>query len=48
MIFDKKKVVRNYYDKSGKAYKMDFYEENDDISKFLFLRQKLLEIVSKL
>lgn len=42
MIFDRKRVVRNYYDKSGKCYKMDFYEENDDIGKFLLLREKLL------
>jgi len=48
MIFDQKRVVRNYYDKSGKAYQMDFYKENDDISKFLFLRKKLLEKASKL
>ncbi len=48
MIFDQKRVVRNYYDKSGKAYKMDFYEANDDITKFLFLRKKLLGVVSKL
>lgn len=47
MIFDQKRVVKNYYDKSGKCYKMDFYEENDNIGKFLFLREKLIQRVRK-
>ena len=47
MIFDQKRVVRNYYDKSGKAYQMDFYNEGEDIGQFLFLRKKLIQRVRK-
>ena len=48
MIFDQKRVAKGHYDKSGRCYEMDFYEEGDDIGKFLFLRKKLLEKASKL
>lgn len=48
MIFDQKRVARNYYDKSGRGYKTDFYEESKDITKFLLLRKKLLKLVLKL
>ena len=48
MIFDNKQVVRNYYDANGTCYKMDFYEENDDISNFLELRRKLIEVAKPL
>jgi len=48
MIFDQKRVARNYYDQSGRVYKADFYEESEDISKFLLLRKKLIKLASKL
>ncbi len=47
MIFDNKKVVRNYYTPEGKMYKADFYYESDDISKFLGLRKALLNSVKE-
>lgn len=48
MIFDKKKVVRNYYRDDGRMYKADFYDEKDNIDHFLSLRTKLLKLVNKL
>ncbi|MBI4040208.1 hypothetical protein HY389_02540 [Candidatus Daviesbacteria bacterium] len=50
MVFDQKKVARNYYDNQGLAYQMDFYDQNqgDDISRFLTFRKKLLEKISTL
>jgi len=42
MIFDDKKVVRNYYTPEGRMYKADFYDETDDISEFLRLKRVLL------
>ena len=42
MIFDNTRVVRNYYTPEGKMYKADFYDESDDISKFLELKEKIL------
>ncbi len=48
MIFDQKRVARNYYDQSGRVYKADFYDESEDISRFLLLRKKLLKLASKL
>src|SRR5687767_13719604 len=34
MILDNQRVVRNYYDASGKMHKADFYDEREDISMF--------------
>ena len=42
-IFDNKKVVKNTYNKTGKCIRMNFYDESDDISLFLNLKNKLLE-----
>lgn len=47
MIFDQKRVARNYYDQSGRVYEADFYEEGENINKFILLRKKLLKLVSK-
>ncbi len=49
MIFDQKRVARNYYN-SGHVYQMDFYDldQGDDINQFLTFREKLLKQVSKL
>ena len=44
MIFDNKRVVRNYYTSKGKMSKADFYYEGDDIGKFLDLKNKILKI----
>ncbi|MBI3255802.1 MAG: hypothetical protein HYZ63_02425 [Candidatus Andersenbacteria bacterium] len=41
MIFDQKRVARAYYNSKGKVEKMDFYDETDDITKFLELREEL-------
>lgn len=42
MIFDKKQVVVNDYDETGYAYQQTFYDEGDDIGRFLELREALL------
>lgn len=44
MIFDDRRVVRNYYTPERKMYKADFYDESDDISKFLVLKSQLLSL----
>lgn len=44
MIFDNKRVVRNYYTPEGKVYKADFYYEDDDISKFLDLKTEISKV----
>jgi hypothetical protein len=41
MIFDNKRIIRNYYTQDGKMYKADFYDESDDVSMFLELKSKL-------
>lgn len=47
MIFDQKRVARNYYNQSGRVYKADFYDEGEDINKFLLLRKKLIQWMTK-
>lgn len=42
VIFDEKLVVQNHYDSLGKAIKMDFYNDTDDISYYLKLRKELV------
>jgi len=42
MIFDNIKVVNSNYSEIGKMLNMDFYEENEDISEFLALKERLL------
>jgi len=50
MVFDQKRVAKNYYDSHGLAYQMDFYDwdQGDDISQFLSCRVKLLKKISEL
>lgn len=48
IIFDQKRVTRNHYDRSGREYEMDFYEETDNIDSFLSLRKELLKIATPL
>ena len=43
-IFDQKRVVVNHYDQTGYCHSMDFYDESDDISRFLAIREKLLRL----
>lgn len=43
MIFDKKRVVVNKYNSRGLMTHQTFYDENDDINKFLELRKMLME-----
>lgn len=42
MIFDDRRVVRNYYTPDGRMHKADFYDKTDDISKFINLKRRLL------
>lgn len=48
VIFDRVRVVRNYYDGTGREYQMDFYDEGDDINGFLKMREELLRRSTKL
>lgn len=43
-IFDQKRVAVNNYDETGYAQSTDFYDESDDISKFLAIREELLRL----
>lgn len=43
LIFDKKKVIANHYDSKGYFLSADVYDENDNISKFIELRESLLK-----
>lgn len=43
MMFDQKNVVIGNYDQTGYAETQDFYDENDDINRFLQLRERLLK-----
>ena len=47
MIFDNKRVVVNNYSDNGLMTHQTFYDETDDISLFLELRESLLNISSK-
>lgn len=42
MMFDRTNVVVGNYDDSGYSVTKTFYDENDDLSKFIDLRDKLL------
>ena len=42
MMFDQTNVVIGNYNQTGYASSQDFYDETDDIAKFLELRKKLL------
>lgn len=44
MMFDNKRVAVCAYDKTGRMVSETFYDEQDDISKFLRLKDKLLVI----
>lgn len=50
MVFDQKRVARNYYNSQGLAYQMDFYDQDqgDNINQFLTFRDKLLGEIAKL
>lgn len=41
MIFDRKRVVESQYDARGRMTQQTFYNEGDDISKFLEIIPKL-------
>lgn len=43
MVFDDTFVADSHYDESGKMYEMDFYDENDDITKFIKSKNFLLQ-----
>lgn len=43
MIFDKKRVVVNAYNEHGQMTHETFYDENDDIGRFLELRKTLIK-----
>ncbi len=44
MMFDNKRVAICAYDKTGRMISETFYDEHDDISKFLQLKDKLLVV----
>jgi hypothetical protein len=44
MIFDKKRAIVNTYNWHGLMTHETFYNESDDITKFLELRKKLIEL----
>ena len=48
MLFDNKKAIKNTYDKTGKCYQYDFYDEGNDISKFLHLKSELIRFAQPL
>ncbi len=48
MIFDKKRVRLNCYDSKGLVKSAIFYDEYDNISDFLALRKKLIELARPL
>ncbi len=48
MIFDNKRVATCDYDKNGRMISETFYDENDDISNFLQLKNELIEIAQPL
>lgn len=42
MLFDQKNAVIGQYDETGYAQSQTFYDETDDLSSFITLREKLL------
>lgn len=48
MIFDDQKAVVNEYDSSGRMTSQTFYDENDDISTCLTLKEQLLNVAKPL
>lgn len=48
MIFDNQKVVINRYNDGGRMISQDFYNQADDISAFLNLKQQLLSLAKPL
>ena len=44
LIFDQKRVISNHYNKNGFCIGADIYDETDDISKFLELKEMLLKM----
>lgn len=48
MIFDNKTVALNTYDGNGTMTHQTFYNQGDDITRFLELRNKLLKLGSRL
>ncbi|MDB5162107.1 MAG: hypothetical protein JWM52_615 [Candidatus Saccharibacteria bacterium] len=43
MMFDQKNVVIGHYDETGYARSQTFYDQSDDLTPFIELRQKLLD-----
>ncbi len=41
MLFDDSRAIVNSYDRTGRLVKADFYDERDDLSRFLELRQAI-------
>jgi len=41
MIFDGRRAIENSYDKNGRLVQADFYDERDDLSRFLELKKAL-------
>jgi hypothetical protein len=48
MIFDSKRAAVNTYDHNGLVTHQTFYDESDDISRFLKLKKELIERAEKL
>jgi hypothetical protein len=48
MIFDDLKVVNSHYNSEGLMTHRDFYDENDDVSEFIYLRNLLLSKATRL
>jgi hypothetical protein len=48
MMFDNKRVSVCSYDKTGRVIRQTFYDENDDIAKFLSLKHDLLPLAQPL
>jgi len=48
MMFDTKRVAICAYDTTGRVVKQTFYDENDDIARFLQLKHDLLSLARPL
>ena len=48
MMFDNKRIVVCAYDKTGRVTQQTFYDENDDVAKFLRLKHDLLALAQPL
>ena len=48
MIFDNTRAIANSYDQNGLAIAADFYDERDDLSDFLNLRNDVVRLAEPL